>query len=203
MLRRHRDDFLFSFTRGDSGKARMHFPPVEGFTNDSIDTLAGVAVYVNKEPPQWDSERYFLHFGDGVEIKGMPYAHGQLRGGTRVYLDGRLVAFVKRNTLCESAVAAEHRADGEVRYPLIDYLRSLGVNAGKARALELIDQDRVVARLSGRELAARRDGLRFAAPPHSQGSVVVHYGSGDAPADTSVSAIALYSPARAAAHFRR
>ena len=56
--RKHRETLLFSFTRGDSGKARMHWPEEGIAVNTTIDMLSALTLYVDKEPPAFDPKRF-------------------------------------------------------------------------------------------------------------------------------------------------
>lgn len=200
-LRRQRDALLFSFTRGDAGKPRVHWPP--GIVmNTSIDTLAAVALYVDKEPPAYDSRDHSFSFADGKPIEGVPYAlPEEALKGTRVYVDGALVSAMKRKTLPNSMLVPGSD-ESAPRFSLDAWLTSAGVDPAAARATFLLSGEDVITRLGPKEWAAERSALAFSLPRRSQGRILLHLpredaavvAAGPAVADPSlrVSAILVY-----------
>lgn len=115
------DDFQFRFGGTVAGKGIPVVP--EKFGNGrSPDKIAAVMVYIDKKPPVL--ERNVGMVLDGELQEGVPYFGTPLRGGVRVYLDDRLVAYIKRQDLPE----APKNAEGEPEWKLFEYLRSRGVN---------------------------------------------------------------------------
>ena len=94
-LRRVGDALMFSFTRGQAGKARVEYPDLRMVMNTSVDKLTGLAVYVDRTPPTYDRQTRTLSIADH-KVTGMAYATAERHGGTRVYLDGQFMGSVQR-----------------------------------------------------------------------------------------------------------
>jgi hypothetical protein len=177
-LRRVGDSFRFSFTRATSGFPRLE-PPEDGIRyNTYVDKLRAVAVYVKKPAPSYD-DLEGLRLPDGTKVeKGFPYAAGERHGGTRIYLDGKLVNVFHRRAL-------DPEAQKESGYELGPALRALGADLATVRRIELI---------SGREEGvsaiehAAVGEITFDVPRGSGGRI--HVG---APIDDDVEAILLYA----------
>jgi hypothetical protein len=182
-LRKHKETLVFSFTRGDAGKPRVHWPP--GIVmNTSIDTIVAVTLYVDKAPPTYDSRDHSFSFADGKAIEGVPYAvPEEALKGTRVYVDGALVSAMKRKTLPSSLLVpgSDERAP---RFSLDAWLTSAGVDLAAARATVLLSGEDVITRLGPKEWATERSTLTFSLPRRSQGRILVHL----PPDDPAVSA---------------
>lgn len=172
-LRKHKDTLVFSFTRGDAGKPRVHWPP--GIVmNTSIDTIVAVTLYVDKEPPAYNSRDHSFTFADGKPIEGVPYAlPEEALKGTRVYVDGALVSAMKRKTLPNSMLVpgSDERAP---RFSLDAWLTSAGVDPAAARATDLLSGEDVITRLGPKEWATERKTLAFSLPRRSQGRILLH-----------------------------
>lgn len=199
-LRRVRGRLLFSFTKGDAGKMRMHWGG-DIRVSDSIDKVQAVAVYVDRKPPRWDRAKWGLVDDEGVEFEGIPYARAPLKGGVRIYLDGRIAHVLKRNRTFERKIEPARIVGGVPTFGMFDYLDQVGVDARRVAAVELLDENQVALRLDGRALKAERATAELSAPPRSSGRVVVHLGAGQR--DVEVTAINLYTRGRARAHARR
>jgi len=198
-LRRVRGRLLFSFTKGDAGKMRMHWGG-DIRVSDSIDKVQAVAVYVDRKPPRWDRGKWGLVDDHGVEFEGIPYARAPLKGGVRIYLDGRIAHVLKRNRTFERKIEPARIVGGVPTFGMFDYLDQVGVDARRVAAVELLDENQVALRLDGRALKAERATAELSAPPRSSGRVVVHLAGRR---DVAVTAINLYTRKRAAAHARR
>jgi hypothetical protein len=201
-LRRVKDRLLFSFTQGDQGKMRMHWTGDIG-VSDSIDKVRAVAVYVDRKPPRWDRGQWGLVDDEGVKFEGIPYAEAPLRGGVRVYLDGRIAHVLKRNRTFERKVEPTRFADGVPVFRMFEYLGEVGVDAKRVVAIELLDENRVAHRLEGPALAAERRTLEISAPPQSSGHVRIELGPEAARRSVGVTAINLFTARRARSHERR
>ncbi len=88
--------------------------------------------------------------------------------GTRIYVDGRLLGWVKRRALFGPKV--EGREDGDRETTLGTLLESFAVRLAEITSLEVVSGDAVVGRAEGasRELAAK---LRVVVPAHGHGRV--------------------------------
>ncbi|HEY8088651.1 MAG TPA: hypothetical protein VIF09_12420 [Polyangiaceae bacterium] len=171
-VRSHAKELSFEFGGGDRGKPRIHYcaditPPAR------IDMISAMVVYVDKEPPVYhpDARGGFLAFADGAPIEGIPYAPREQSKGTRVYVDGELAGVVRRRQLPDQLVVG--RVDKETQFSLSAYLRSIGVDATKSRAVDLISGDDLVERLDARSWSEQKESLSFTIPAHSQGQIVV------------------------------
>ena len=92
--------------------------------------------------------------------------------GTRVYVDGKLVSYVKRRLVSDDAIAGK-TADGDTTFSTDKYLASLGVDASKAKRIEMLAGDSLVASTSGKAWVADREKLTFALQRHTHGKVLV------------------------------
>lgn len=201
-IRRVKKQLMFSFTEGDNGKMRMHWDPKLD-VSDTIDKVQAVALYIDKKPPRWDRAKWGLVGDDGVKIEGIPYCDEPMKGGVRIYLDGRIVHHLKRNKTFERKVEPTMMVDGIPYFRMFDYLAELGVDTRGVVAMELLDRNNVVRRVEGAELARERSTIDLSAPPGMSGQVMVHIGPEDKRTATGVSSILLYTAKRARAHYRR
>jgi hypothetical protein len=201
-IRRLKNDFLFSFTEGDSGKMRMHWDH-KLQVSDTIDKVQAVAVYIEKKPPAWDRGKWGLVDEQGAKIEGFPYVERPLKGGVRFYLDGRIVHHLKRNQTFERKIEPDRLVDGTPYFRVFHYLEETGVETDAVVALELVDQNTIVRRIEGDELKAIRAGLEMSAPPASSGHVTFHLGPEGSRTTLKVTSIQLYTARRAAARHRR
>lgn len=162
-LRKQRHDVMFSFTQGERGKPRLHWPRDIAVT-DKIDMLNDLTVYVDKAPPTWNQEAWRLEIG-GQPVEGIPYATAESGGGTRLYVDGRLARTLRRRSLGEPT--------GEPpRWPLAAQLAGAGVVLDQVQAVDLVDRDTRVSRLDKAAVAT----AALEVPDGSQGRVTVQPG---------------------------
>lgn len=201
-IRRGKDLLRFSFTQGDGGKMRMHWDG-ELEVSDTIDKIRAVAVYIDKKPPKWDRAKWGLVDDAGNKYEGVPYVEVPLKGGLRIYKDGRIAHVLKRNRAFNRGVKPHRMVDGVPYFRLFDYLDELEVDVSDAAVLELLHQNDVARRLTGAELAAEKDRIEISAPPKSGGQVLVHLGPPEKRISVEVTAIALMSPKRSRPTHRR
>lgn len=201
-LRRVKKQLQFSFTAGDAGKMRMHWDGKLA-VSDTIDKVQAVAIYIEKKPPRWSIEKWGLLDDNGVKYEGIPYVETPLKGGVRIYLDGRIAHLLKRNRTFERGTEPHRFVDGVPHFRLFDYLDEEQVDTEPVVAIELLNKNAVVERIEGPALVAQRETLEMSAPPSKGGRVVVHVGSGDKARDVEVTAMNLYTAARARARHRR
>jgi hypothetical protein len=162
-------EIMFSFVQGDRGKPRIHWPPKKLNVNTTIDMLSGMAFYVDKEPPTLkDGE---LVMPDGTSATGkVPYAPEEQGNGTRVYVDGALVGTVKRKKLTNDvAVPGSETASGPTKFLLVAYAGKLGVDAKRAKSIDLIAGDDLVAHLE----PDNAKGITFQVPSRNRGQALV------------------------------
>jgi hypothetical protein len=199
-LRKHRETLLFSFSRGEAGKPRMHWPAVRMEINTTIDMVSAVMLYVDKAPPTYDRRELEFTFADGKPIEGIPYAAPEeALKGTRVSVDGILVGAMKRKALPNSMLMPG--ADlAKPSFSLAAWLASFGVDPGAVRAMELLSGEDVITRLTQKEWGDEKNTLSFTLPRRSQGKILIHLPPGDpavkaSPSDDpslKVSAVIIY-----------
>ena len=168
-LVRHADDVLFKFAGGNFGKA---IPVVRSIdVGTSFDGMLAMTIYVKKTPPQLTEDQTLVL--DGVPQRGIPYYGQPLREGIRIYLDGRMVAVLKRNLIAGTSIASK-------RWQLGEILTQQGVETGEIDRIELIHDETRSAKLAF-------SGVDFAFNAGASGEIAV--GSQNLPAN----ALALYT----------
>jgi hypothetical protein len=166
-LRRVQETFTFGFLQGDRGKPQVSWPPKKMKVHSTIDLLSGLAFYVDKEPPHLDGGRLVMPDGSAVGEK-MPYAEEESNSGTRIYVDGTFVGAVKRKKLTNDIVVS--KADDPVtRFSFAGFESKLGVDVKKAKAVDFIAGDDVIARMP----SAGASAATFSIPRHNQGKMLV------------------------------
>jgi hypothetical protein len=120
--------------------------------------VSAIAVYVDKQPPK-------------LPVVGIPYLDEPVRGGTRVNLDGKLAARIKRNRIEGQLSELD---DGSYRFADFLELQKLGA----ARAIELVQPDESIVRVPEVEVA----NVRFAAEEHQHGQMRFRFGERSIPA---------------------
>lgn len=176
-LRKH-NDLMFRFGGDVWGKPIPSCP--SGVTEGRCpDNLTTVTVYMKRKPPVREG-RYFVMNGEVVE--GIPYYGDPLRGGVRVYLDGRLVTTIKRHKLTDESLAVTS-PDGTLHWKLFEFLKANGVNPDPVQEAWIIHQDRRVNRISREELTS----TTFIAKQQRSGEILL----GDDEAPTN--ALALHT----------
>jgi hypothetical protein len=155
------DDFYFRFGGSVSGKAIPQSPFNFG-NGKNPDKIAAVIIYVDKKPPVL--ERNVGLILDGELQEGIPYFGTPLRGGVRIYLDDRLVAYIKRQDL---PTAQKTSAEGEPQWKLFDYLRSRGVNVDSVVEGWVVRQEKWQEKLTRSEL----DDIWFQAGAQAKGHI--------------------------------
>jgi hypothetical protein len=157
------ENFMFRFGGMVTGKALPVVP--KGFGNGrSPDKVASVMIYIDKVPPTL--ERNVGLVLDGEIQEGVPYFGTPLRGGVRVYMDDRLVAYIKRQDLPESPMKS---AAGEPQWKFFDYLRSRGVNVDTVVEGWVVRQDKWQEKLPRAEL----DTIVFEASAQAKGHIML------------------------------
>lgn len=165
-VNKHREDLLFQFTQQVTGKPRMSWPETGVDVNTHLDIISDVAIYVAREPPAWSNQAQQFVLPDGKPVDGIPYVPAQDVGGSRVYLDGKLVTFMRRT----AAVDVDgKRSDGKTDF--LQYLSQRGVDLSKVRTVDVIDEDTRLIRIP---LNAQLHTLEFSFPARSQGRVQIH-----------------------------
>lgn len=180
-FKRWGDKLMFSFVGGDRGKPRVHFPSVKINVNTTIDMLSAVIFYVEKEPPHLGENGLVMPDGSLVGDK-VPYAPEEQGSGTRVYVDGVLVGAVKRKKLTNDVLVPGK----DDRFSLSAYAAKLGVDPAKAKAIDLVAGDDVVAHLAPEAAKA----VSFQVPRRNQGQILAALP--EAKTDAKISAVQIY-----------
>jgi hypothetical protein len=167
-FRRLQDHILFDLTGNTNLKLRVFLPGDELLhANTSYDRYAGISVIVDKPVPDVNEENGLEL--DGVPIDGIPYYGQPLRGGIRVYVDGRLAMVIKRNSLGD-----EGRVEpGKDVWSVTKMLAARGIKLKKVGAADLVDVGERLARIDGAGL----DALTFTTEAKAQGAVKLSTGA--------------------------
>ena len=154
--------FQFRFGGLVSGKALPVVPPSFG-NGRSPDKISSVMIYIDKKPPTLvRNDGFYL---DGVEQEGVPYFGEPLRGGVRVYLDDRMVAYIKRQDL--PVAKATTTPDGLLHWKLYDVLAEQGATTAGIVEGWVIRDDKRQERIAGDELAT----MTFEAGSQAKGAI--------------------------------
>jgi hypothetical protein len=165
-FRKYGKQVLFDLTGNTSMKLRVFFP--DGLMkriNNTYDRYAAVSVIIDKKVPDVDEEGDLSQ--DGVELAGIPYYGQPLRGGIRVYLDGRLAMVIKRNSLGTEGKVA----DGT--WNLGQLLAAHQVDVAKIGAIDVVEPSQHVTRL---DAATKLDAITFTGKSQAQGAVLLSTG---------------------------
>jgi hypothetical protein len=184
-LRRIQNGLQLSYSRGDAGKPRLIWAVANLHANTTIDMVSAICVYVDKEPPVLKDHE--LYYPDGTKVEGVPYAPKEISKGTRVYVDGQLVATVKRKEIPSSITLGgdpEHP-----RYSLGGWLTNAGIQTKGAKTIDFISGDDLIEHMDAKEWEAKKSDLAFTLPRHNQGQVAVAAGSAKA---AKVSAVQIF-----------
>lgn len=181
-------EIMFSFVQGDRGKPRVHFPPKKLNMNTTIDMLSGIAFYVDKEPPTLKDGELVMPDGAKVTTK-VPYAPEEQGNGTRVYVDGNLVGTVKRKKLTNDVAVAGNDKD-PTKFSLLGYAGTLNADVKKAKSIDLVAGDDVVAHLAPE---SAKD-VTFLVPSRNRGQALVDVpqGASHATQAARISAVQIY-----------
>lgn len=183
-------ELAFSFTMDDRGKPQMQWPSKKLHVSTLIDMLSAVAFYVEKEPPRLLEDGITLVLPDGAEVgEGLAYTNPEQGTGTRVYVDGALVDTVKRKRLTNDLLANGGVESGETsKFSLVAYAKKVGVDPSKAKSVDVLAGDDVIARLP----AAKASEVTFGVPRHNRGHAMLDLPTKDGRREARVSAIQFY-----------
>ncbi len=159
------NELLFRFGTNTGGKAIPQSPGDLG-NGKVADKVTAVMVYVTKKPPTLvRNEGLEL---DGVMQTGVPYYGDPIRGGVRIYLDGKLAAIIKRQEL-DAKKAVNAASGGEPSFKLADIVAAQGVDTKKVVEAWVIRDERWEEKITGDELA----NLTFSAGAQAKGGVLL------------------------------
>ena len=174
-FRKLRNKFLFDLTGNNNLKLRVFVPDeIRPKLNTSFDRYAAISVIVDKPKPTTNEDNDVVI--DGVIAEGIPYYGQPLRGGVRVYLDGRLAVVIKRNALGDEGRVAPGKDAWSVR----GLLAARGIDAELA-AVDVVEKNQTVSRLD----AAQSASMVFHTDSQAQGSIILD--------NREVSALMLWS----------
>ena len=197
-LLKEKDRFQFQFQAGTSGTALQEWD-TEGLKNEFVaNEIRRVTIYVNKKSAAIHPQKR-CHIGaDGECSDAIPYATGEVAKGTRIYVDGKMIGFVKRRQI-GAAVEAGETASGEHKYSVTKLVAQLGVDPSTIKSMELVAGDDVIARESADQWGRLTNEVTFTLPKHNHGKVRVHvpgeiqaHEEGVKDRDALVSAVLLY-----------
>lgn len=159
------DGFLFRFGGSIWGKPLPACPAGVG-DGKCPDQIGSLSLYVEKDPPR--REGGYFYFGD-QRIEGVPYFGPAPRGGVRVYLDGPLVATVKRNKLRAAGVRPIATTETSETYKLIDFLKSQEIDTDTIKEVWLISYERHAEKLTREQFL----NVTFKASQGESGEILV------------------------------
>ncbi|MBX3260281.1 MAG: hypothetical protein KIS78_17245 [Labilithrix sp.] len=199
-LRKEKDRFLFSFISGNTGTPLQKWDTDDLKNEFVIHEIRRVTIYVSKPSPAIHPQRQCHVGADGDCTDEIPYSDGVTAKGTRVYVDGKMVGFVKRRNVGDEMIAGAAAGDpSETRYSLAKLVAGMGVEIAAFDTVEIMAGDDVIARATGEELAALAPRTTFTLPKHGHGKLKLHVpariqaqGTGVADRDALVSAVLFY-----------
>jgi DNA-binding transcriptional regulator YhcF (GntR family) len=198
LLADNKGRFQFDFMQETTGIAKVDWDTTGLADTYVIHEIRALSIYVEKAPPVVDPTIHCHVAKDGTCSFDDPYAQAEKMKGTRFYLDGRLVGYVKRREIKESVVVGDN-ASGEHLYSVVKLAQQFGVDPAQVRAAELLNGDDVIARGAGDGWNVSSTALSFTLPKHQHGKVTVRIPAslqvgveGAKDADATVTAVLLY-----------
>lgn len=167
------NELTFQFLGGKSGIAFQTWETTHLKNDIRINELGQVMIYVDKPAPALD-KTLTCYAKDGACVDDVPYSPegAAIAKGTRVYVDGKMVGFVKRRQVTDALSLGRDDRDG-AKYSVVKLLVQMGVDLAGAKDVELMAGDDVVGRMAATELATTYAGLSFTLSPHAHGQVRV------------------------------
>jgi hypothetical protein len=177
-LRKEPNRFQFSFISGDTGTPLQKWDTEHLKNEFVIHEIRRVTVYVKKPVPAIHPTRQCHVGADGDCSDEIPYATGQVAKGTRVYVDGKMMGFVKRRQMGDALIVSPPGTPAEdTRYSVAKLVAQMGVDPASIKTAELVAGDDVIARAErakGDQLATFESQTYFTLPKHNHGKVRVH-----------------------------
>jgi hypothetical protein len=202
-LLKDKDRFVFQFTSGDTGAPLQEWD-TDGLKNPFVaNEIRRVTVYVTKAAPAIHPQKRCHLDAKGECSDAIPYSNGEIAKGTRVYVDGKMVGFVKRRQIGDALALGETPA-GEHKFSVAKLVTSMGVDASGIAQVELMAGDDVIARAKSAQWNALANDVYFTLPKHNHGKVRVHVpasfqdGSSSVDRDAMVSAVLVYKSTKPA-----
>ncbi len=174
-LQKFADRFKFQFLSGTTG-APVTCWSTDGLKNKTnVQEIRKITLYVTKASALIDPKRGCHVGADGACSDAVPYASGDAVKGTRVYVDGKMVGFVKRRQLTEAMAMGDA---SERKYNLAKVLAGFGVEKSGIRAVNFVAGDDVIASADGTKFATIAQDFYFELPKHNHGKVRIHAPAG-------------------------
>ena len=165
--------FQFQFLSGQTGSPVVRWD-TDGLKNEFVvHEIRKVTIYVKKASPVVDAKKSCHVGADGECSDAVPYASGDAVKGTRIYLDGKMVGFVKRRQLAD-ALLMGNTAEGEQKYNVAKLVAQFGVDPHGIKSVELVAGDDIIARADGNKFNSIAPDFYFTLPKHNHGKVRVH-----------------------------
>ena len=165
--------FQFQFLSGDTGTPTVRWD-TDGLKNEFVvHEIRKVTIYVKKASPIIDAKKSCHVGADGECTDAVPYASGDAVKGTRIYVDGKMVGFVKRRQLADALVMGD-TANGERKYNVAKLVAGFGVDTTGIKAMELVSGDDIIAHADAAAFTTLAPELFFTLPKHNHGKVRVH-----------------------------
>ena len=169
-----KDRFTFHFASGDAGNAETLWDTVGLKNTFIVHEIRKVVIFVAKAPPAIDKKLQCVLSQDGHCSEDVPYAPSpELAKGTRIYLDGKMVGYVKRRMLSNSTIMGT-TSNGEDEYSLAKFMASLGVDNSKVQSVDLVAGDDVIARADASEWSKDGANVFFTLQKHEHGKGHMH-----------------------------
>ena len=176
-LLKEKDRFQFQFLSGNTGAAVPRWD-TDGLKNELVvHEIRKVTIYVKKASPLIHATKSCHVGADGECTEAVPYASGDAVKGTRIYLDGKMVGFVKRKAIKDTLLMGNTPA-GDQKYNVAKLVAGMGVDLATIKSIELVAGDDVIAHAEGDKLTSSSSALFFTLPKHSHGKVRVHVPAG-------------------------
>lgn len=197
-LRKEKDRFIFSFAAGETGAPLPRWSGT-GLKNPfNVHEIRRMTVYVKKPSPVIHAQRQCHVGADGDCTNAIPYSTGELAKGTRVYLDGKMVGFVKRRQMGDALIVGD-LPEGDHKYSVAKLVAQMGVDPTSVKHVEMMAGDDVIGRATGEQFTSLAPQTYFTLPKHNHGKVRIHVPGelqakepGVTDRDALVSAVLLY-----------
>jgi hypothetical protein len=190
--------FQFDFMQETTGITKVDWDTTGLADSYVVHEIRALSFYVEKAPPVVDPSLHCHLAKDGTCAFDDPYATAEKMKGTRFYIDGHLVGYVKRREIKESVVVGDN-ANGEHLYSVVKLAQQFGVDPAQVKAAELLNGDDVIALAKGEAWNTSSNQLSFTLPKHQHGKVSVRIPAslqvgveGAKDADATVTAVLLY-----------
>jgi hypothetical protein len=193
-----KDRFTFTFSGSTTGAPIQRWD-TEGLKNEFVvHELRKVSIFVKKQPIAIHPQKRCHLDAKNECTDAIPYADAPPVHGTRVFVDGKMVGFVKRRQIQDVVLAGKTEA-GDQKYNVAKFIESLGVKSDGVKAVELVAGDDVVAHASAEQFDRLAPDFFFVLPKHNHGKVRFHVPyelqvAGEKPADRDalVSSVHVY-----------